>query len=179
MSAVTARSRAQMGPRFECSVSRGTKVVRVSPEGYLDEECEFPDLAVQAGDVIEVDFARLYGMDTAGVMIWQRFWAVYTHQTFRLKNCPEFIVKYANFIPDFLPPNVEVTSFDVKFRCEDCNGTAMIPFHRDKHFAVWDGGYGRLYNSDQVQVCECGSRRRPRMVETESKYLEFLKRTRG
>lgn len=172
------RAGALGGGGFECTISRAGDTVRVALRGYLDEDGEFPDFEVRDGDRIEVDFAGLLGMDTSGVMIWEQFCFLYPRQSFVFLNCREFVVKNANFFPRFLPEDVVVESFDVKFRCEDCNATAMVPFVRDRHFAVWSGGFGRLHTVEHSQVCDCGSRRSPKMVESESKYLEFLKRTR-
>jgi hypothetical protein len=179
MSAVAPRgSRSLGGSRFECSVNRVGQTIQLCLDGYLDEDSKFPDLKLKPGEVIEVDFSGLLGLDTGGVLQWEQFCFLYPNNVFRFLSCPEFVVKNANFFPGFLPNQVEVESFEVKFRCEDCNASAMVSFVRDKHFAVWPGGFGRLHHSDQLQVCDCGTRHRPKMVETESKYLEFLKRTR-
>lgn len=178
MSAVLTRSRALRGLRFECIVTRMDSTVRLTPEGYLDEDCRFPEIKLKKGDVIEIDLMGLLGIDTAGVMLWEQFCFLHAGHQFRLVNCPEFFVKHANFFPSFLPKDVQIESFEVKFRCEDCSASARVLFTRDKHYAVWPGGFGRLHHSDQGQVCECGSRVKPKMVEAEAKYMEFLKRTR-
>lgn len=175
MSAIPARISAN---RFECIVTRGEGAVRLGLRGYLDEDCEFPRLELHDGDAIEIDFAGLLGMDASGVILWEQFLFQHSERVFVFRNCREFVVKSANFFPSFLPANVTVDSFDVKFRCEDCSGSAFVSFVRDRHFAVWNGGYGRLHNGEEAKVCECGTRTRPKMVETEAKYLEFLKRTR-
>ena len=178
MSAVMPRARA-FHSGFHSEVSRVGKSLHVSLHGYLDEEAKLPKLDLRPDDVIEVDFSDLLGMDTDGVHAWETFVRNNAGRAFVFENCPEFLIKSANFFPDFLPADVRVNSFDVKFRCGDCNSSGMVQFVRDRHFAVWAGGYGRLHTDNEVHVCDCGSRLRPKMVEPEAKYLEFLKRTKG
>lgn len=138
-----------MGSHFQLE---GVSKIKVS--GDLDEFYPYEELfkAIKPDQDYTIDLGGVGRMNSCGVREWIRG-LMGIRSRIVYQNCPGFIVDQISLIPQLLPPNVSVESFQAMFSCVDCDNEQVSNYEVGKDYFPGDD----TVSPPENQVCKsCG-----------------------